>query len=60
MMEKLNIHFAAFDFIVNEHNYTFLELNANGQWQWLEEELNLGISDKIMEYLTGENKYAEK
>jgi glutathione synthase/RimK-type ligase-like ATP-grasp enzyme len=56
MMDKLNIHFAAFDFIVNKQKYIFLELNANGQWQWLEEKLNLGISDKIVEYLTGEDK----
>lgn len=60
MMEMLNIHFAAFDFIVNDQEYIFLELNANGQWQWLEEKLNLGISDKIIEYLTGGDKNAEK
>lgn len=60
MMDRLNIHFAAFDFIVNKQNYVFLELNANGQWQWLEEKLNLGIADKIMEYLIGEDKNAEK
>ncbi|WP_240510246.1 MvdC/MvdD family ATP grasp protein [Virgibacillus profundi] len=60
MMKKLNIHFAAFDFIVNDQEYIFLELNANGQWQWLEEKLNLGISDKIIEYLTGGDKNAEK
>ncbi|MFZ3578052.1 MvdC/MvdD family ATP grasp protein [Virgibacillus sp. DJP39] len=56
MMDKLDIHFAAFDFIVNNQKYVFLELNANGQWQWLEEKLNLGISDKIVKYLTGEDK----
>lgn len=60
MMDKLNIHFAAFDFIVNKQSYVFLELNANGQWQWLEEMLNLGIADKIVKYLTGEDKNAEK
>jgi glutathione synthase/RimK-type ligase-like ATP-grasp enzyme len=59
MMDKLDIHFAAFDFIVNKQKYVFLELNANGQWQWLEEKLNLGIADKIVEYLTGEDKYDE-
>lgn len=54
MMKKLNLNFAAFDFIFNESGYTFLELNANGQWHWLDEELNLGISDKIVKYLMGE------
>lgn len=56
MMDKLNIHFAAFDFIVSNQKYVFLELNANGQWQWLEEKLDLGIADKIIQYLTGEDK----
>lgn len=60
MMNRLNIHFAAFDFIVNNEKYIFLELNANGQWQWLEEKLNLGIADKIIEYLTGEDDYENK
>lgn len=49
MMDELQIKFAAFDFIVDMNdNFFFLELNANGQWQWLEEELNLSISKSIM------------
>ena len=55
MMNKLNINFAAFDFIVKDGRYYFLELNANGQWLWLEEKLNLGISAAIVNYLIGED-----
>ena len=32
----------------------FLEVNPNGQWQWLEKILNLNISGEIINYLIGE------
>jgi len=51
MMRRLNLNFAAFDFIVSEGEYIFLELNANGQWLWLENELNLGIADALIKNL---------
>lgn len=52
MLEDLELKFGAFDFIVDEEdNWIFLEVNPNGQWQWLEEKLNLNISEKIVEYL---------
>lgn len=52
MMSRLKLNFAAFDFIVKQgRQYTFLELNANGQWLWLENELNLGIADALIENL---------
>lgn len=52
MMDQLNLNFAAFDFIVSpQGEYIFLELNANGQWLWLENELNLGIADAIINNL---------
>lgn len=54
MMENLGINFAAFDFIVHNDEYFFLELNANGQWLWLEEQLDLDISSAIMKQLSGE------
>ena len=54
IMDKLNIKFAAFDFVVNKGNYYFLEFNANGQWLWLEIELKLNISKAIVKYLIGD------
>lgn len=56
MMRKLNLSFAAFDFIVSEGEYIFLELNANGQWLWLENELNLGIADALVSTLCKDRK----
>ncbi|WP_223823595.1 MvdC/MvdD family ATP grasp protein [Rummeliibacillus sp. TYF-LIM-RU47] len=51
MMWHLGLQFAAFDFIVSQGDYYFLELNANGQWLWLEEELDLGIAEMIIHTL---------
>lgn len=55
MMEDFEIRFGAFDFIVNkEGKWIFLEVNPNGQWQWLECALELNISGEIINYLIGE------
>ncbi|MFA7466919.1 MAG: hypothetical protein WCY82_01480 [Desulfotomaculaceae bacterium] len=53
MLSKLNLKFGAFDFIVNENEYYFLEINPNGQWYWLEDALDLNISECIFNYLVG-------
>ncbi|WP_238351995.1 hypothetical protein [Brevibacillus brevis] len=53
MMDTLGLSFGAFDFIIREGQYVFLEVNANGQWLWLEEALSLNISNAIINYLTG-------
>lgn len=54
MMKHFDLSFAAFDFIVSNDEYYFLELNANGQWLWLEKELNLGIDEAIISILKDE------
>lgn len=55
MLKYYNLNFGAFDYIVTpENEWIFLELNPNGQWLWLEEALNLDISEKIINYLLGE------
>lgn len=51
LMEKLLLKFGCFDFIVDQENWYFLEINANGQWVWLEMELGLDISNKIIGHL---------
>ncbi|MDC7783207.1 MvdC/MvdD family ATP grasp protein [Priestia megaterium] len=56
MMRRLKLTFAAFDFIVSRGEYIFLELNANGQWLWLENELNLGIADALIKNLCKDEK----
>ena len=52
MMNDFSLNFGAFDFIVTPDNeWVFLEVNPNGQWLWLEKQLNLDISQKIIDYL---------
>ncbi len=54
MMKEFQLRFGAIDYIVDDDgNWYFLEINPNGQWQWLECILNLSISDSIMEVLIG-------
>lgn len=52
MLRDFDLTFGAFDFIVNTSNeWFFLEINPNGQWLWLEQELHLDISKEIVQYL---------
>lgn len=55
LMKIMELEFGAFDFIITEEDeWFFLEVNPNGQWLWLEEELGINISEKIVDYLLGE------
>ena len=47
-----NMKFGVFDFVVKDNEYYFLEINANGQWAWLEKELNIDISSSLFNYLS--------
>ncbi|MDD2463366.1 MAG: hypothetical protein PHI97_05165 [Desulfobulbus sp.] len=52
MLSHFNLRFGCFDFIVKNGEWFFLELNANGQWAWLEHELGINISKAIIQELT--------
>lgn len=54
LMDELFLEFGAFDFIIHSGEYIFLEVNANGQWLWLEEATKVNISGAIINYLKGE------
>lgn len=56
LLADLGLNFGAFDFIVRNNQYIFLEVNANGQWGWLEGKLGIKISDAIIDYLLGVNQ----
>ena len=48
----LGLNFGAFDFIVTQRGeHVFLECNANGQWLWLDEKLDIGIAQGIAQAL---------
>jgi glutathione synthase/RimK-type ligase-like ATP-grasp enzyme len=52
LMSALGLKFGALDFVLSpEGTYTFLEINPNGQWLWLEDKLQLPISDAIANWL---------
>jgi hypothetical protein len=48
LTQRLGLRFGAIDMIVTpEGRYVFLEINPNGQWQWIEDESGLPISDAL-------------
>jgi ATP-grasp ribosomal peptide maturase len=52
MMERLDLVFGAFDFIVRpDGQWTFIELNPNGQWAWTEQAAGLPISTALADLL---------
>jgi hypothetical protein len=56
-MESYNLRYGAFDFTVDENEvYTFLELNPNGQWLWIERLTGYPISRAIAWALTHEGE----
>ncbi len=53
MMDSFGINFSSIDMVVSpEGEHVFLELNPNGQWLWLEEELGLPLVTTMADLLT--------
>jgi glutathione synthase/RimK-type ligase-like ATP-grasp enzyme len=52
LMRALRLRFGALDLIVSpDDEYWFLEVNANGQWAWIEEATGLPITASIADAL---------
>lgn len=52
MMDSFEINFASLDMILTpEGDHVFLELNPNGQWLWLEEELGIPLVASMADLL---------
>lgn len=52
LTKKLNLNFGAIDFVKDElGNFIFLEINPNGQWAWIEKQLNYNLSYEISKLL---------
>jgi glutathione synthase/RimK-type ligase-like ATP-grasp enzyme len=52
LMRRLNLTFGALDFVVSPGGeLVFLEVNPNGQWLWLDDQLDLGISEGVAGWL---------
>jgi glutathione synthase/RimK-type ligase-like ATP-grasp enzyme len=53
LMRSFDINFASIDMIVTpDGEFVFLDLNPNGQWLWLEEELGLPLVAGMADLLT--------
>ncbi len=54
LMKLLNLNFGAVDLIQTpDGDYVFLEVNPNGQWLWIDDKLELGISEAVADWLSG-------
>ncbi len=52
LMDKLQLTFGAIDLVQSSNgDYVFLEVNPNGQWLWLDDKLDLGISERVAGWL---------
>ncbi|BBG01310.1 MULTISPECIES: hypothetical protein [Pseudonocardia] len=57
LMAALDLRFAAIDFVVDhDERWTFLEVNPNGQWAWLEDATGAPIVSAIADALTREQR----
>ena len=53
LVSHLGLAFGALDFALTpEGSYVFFEINPNGEWLWLEDQLGLPISDRIAAWLS--------
>jgi glutathione synthase/RimK-type ligase-like ATP-grasp enzyme len=52
LTKKLGLNFGAIDFVKDDaDDYIFLEINPNGQWAWIEKQLNYNLSHEISNLL---------
>jgi glutathione synthase/RimK-type ligase-like ATP-grasp enzyme len=52
-VQRYNLHFGAIDLILTpENKYFFLELNANGQWVWIEMITGMPMSAAMIDLLS--------
>ncbi len=50
---SLGLSFGAIDLVLkSDGSYIFLEINPNGEWVWLEDQLGFPISDRIAQWLS--------
>ncbi|EMJ99119.1 RimK-like ATP-grasp domain protein [Leptospira sp. B5-022] len=56
LVKSLGLSFGAIDIVKSKNGqYFFLEINPNGQWGWIEADTGLPLSEKIVEWLRGDD-----
>ena len=53
-MRGVNLDFGRLDFLYDGSTYWFLEVNANGEWDWLDPNGDVGLLDKMVAELDPE------
>ncbi|HLO96319.1 MAG TPA: hypothetical protein VK195_18575 [Burkholderiaceae bacterium] len=54
LMDHLGLTFGAADLVLTPNgDYVFIEVNPSGQWLWIDDKLQLGITDAIVSWLIG-------
>jgi glutathione synthase/RimK-type ligase-like ATP-grasp enzyme len=53
LMRSLDLIFGALDFVLTDQGHQFIEINANGQWGWIEYQTGQPISRALAATLTG-------
>jgi hypothetical protein len=48
-MHALGLHYGRLDFLVDGHDWFFLEVNANGEWDWLDPDKGRGLFERILQ-----------
>jgi glutathione synthase/RimK-type ligase-like ATP-grasp enzyme len=51
LVRELNLEFGAIDLVESSDSYTFLEINPNGQWAWIQQRTGAPISDALVDAL---------
>jgi glutathione synthase/RimK-type ligase-like ATP-grasp enzyme len=53
LMKRLGLAYGAIDLVQTPTGeYYFLEINPNGQWLWIDDKLDFGISDEVTSWLS--------
>jgi len=48
-MKEIGLHFGRLDFLWSPEGYTFLEVNSNGEWGWLDADGRYGLLQKVVD-----------
>lgn len=60
LMKRLGLAFGAIDLVqAPTGDYYFLEVNPNGQWLWIDDKLDFGISDEVADWLSRHVTYGD-
>lgn len=51
LVKRLGLVFGALDLVKVNEKFYFLEINPNGEWGWLQKQVNLPIAETLVEYL---------